>query len=78
MRVHLMPGDISEDYSVHDIATELDELGHGDDWEMEEEVPFEDPRWRTPVGKDLLRSLTRDKLEAEQAEEGSDSSSSDT
>lgn len=74
MRVHLMPGDISEDYSVHDIATELDELGHGDDWEMAEDVPLDDPRWRTPVSQDLLRSLLQDKLEAEQ-EEDSDSSS---
>ena len=52
LRVHLLGGDIQEDYDANAIATAAEELGLcGDDSEI---VPLEDERWHSILGRELL------------------------
>jgi len=52
LRVHLLRGDIGEDYSQNAVRSALSELGL---WEPDDEaVPFDDPRWTTELGKEIL------------------------
>jgi len=52
LKVHLLGGDIMEDYDHNAIATAAEELGLcGDGTEM---VPLDDERWHSVLGRELL------------------------
>ena len=62
LRVHLVGGDIHEDYSSDVIVKTLEDLGLSN-WEDEDEVvPINDSRWDTELGKEILESHMRSKL----------------
>jgi hypothetical protein len=57
LRAHLLHGDIFEDYPLEDVVRAVDDLGL---WERDdEEAPFDDPRWNTELGKEILECQMR-------------------
>lgn len=70
LRVHLLGGDIKEDYSVHDIANAAEELGLcGDKPAM---VPLDDERWHSTLGKELLEDHIGTQLYIQMSESDED------
>ena len=54
LRVHLLHGDISEDYPADVVLRAVEDLGL---WNKDdEEVAFDDPRWSTVLGKEIFES----------------------
>jgi len=61
LRVHLLHGDIHEDYPQEVVVKALADLGL---WERDDvEAPFDDPRWNTELGKEILECHLRMQLE---------------
>ena len=50
-------GDVREDYYEQDIEIFMDDLGVCDD-----EIDYTDPRWESPLGKEVYSYLLRQKL----------------
>ena len=62
LRVHLLNGDIHDDYPRDVITKTLEDLGLSN-WQDEgDEVPIDDPRWDTELGREILNSHMRSKL----------------
>ena len=52
LRVHLLHGDVTIDYPQPVVTKTLADLGL---WERDdEEVPLDDPRWNSELGKEIL------------------------
>jgi hypothetical protein len=60
LRVHLLHGEITEDYPQEVVMRAVEDLGL---WERDdEEAPFDDPLWHTELGKEILECHLRMKL----------------
>ena len=54
-----MDCDINIDYPPQKISYTMDLLDYGDE---DEQVPFSDERWQTPLGADIMRQMLSERI----------------